>query len=76
MDGKVYNRIKVWLSGTKQRVQINGKKSNRNTVNSGVHQGFTEPITFHYLYKSPEPWISSNISKFEDNTKIGELIDQ
>ena len=39
IDDKVYNWIKVWLSGREQRVQINSKKSNWGTINSEVPQG-------------------------------------
>ena len=66
IDGNVYDWIKACLSGREQKVQIKGKKSNSGTVNSGTPR---DPYLAHYFYG-----ISSKISKFVDDTKIGRQI--
>ena len=52
IDSRVYDWIKAWLNGRKQRVQINGKESNWATVNSGVPQVSVLGPLFFIIYKN------------------------
>ena len=63
--------MKAWPSGRKQRVQINGRKSNCGTINTGVTQGSVlGPLLFNSYINYLNSGISRNISKFSDDTKI------
>ena len=63
--------MKAWPSGRKQRVQINGRKSNCGTINTGVTQGSVlGPLLFKSYINYLNSGISRNISKFSDDTKI------
>ena len=75
IDGKVYSWIKSWLSNREQRVIVNGEKSNWGKVISGVPQGSVlGPLLFIIYINDLDTGISSNISKFADDTKIGRQI--
>ncbi len=67
--------IRAWLSGRKQRVQINGKKSDSGCITSGVPQGSVlGPLLFIIYINDLDSGIRSDVSKFADNTKVGRVI--
>ena len=76
IGGEVLRWVKEWLSDRKQRVSINGEKSNWGPITSGVPQGSVlGPLLFIIYLNDMEQNISSSLSKFADDTKIGRRID-
>ena len=75
IEEKILNWIRAWLSGRQQRVVINGSKSDWGEVTSGVPQGSVlGPLLFLIYINDLDDGISSDISKFADDTKIGRTI--
>ena len=75
IGGEILRWIREWLTNRKQRVCINGVKSDWRTVISGVPQGSVlGPLLFIIYLNDLDSDISSNICKFADDTKIGRTI--
>ena len=75
IEGGILKWIRVWLAGRKQRVSINGIKSDWATVTRGVPQGSVLCPLVLIIYKSDlDIGINSNISKIVADTKIGRVI--
>ena len=71
IDGKILSWIEHWLYERTQRVILNGSRSQWRPVVSGVPQGSVlGPLLFIIYVNDMGNAISSNISKFADDTKI------
>ncbi len=66
IDGTVHNWVENWLSNRKQRVVINGITSHWAPVTSGV--------LFIIYIDDTDVGLNNFISKFVDDTKIGNSI--
>ncbi len=75
IDGTVHNWIENWLSNRKQRVVINGTASDWASVTSEVLQGSVlGPVLFTIYKNDIDVGLNNFISKFADDTKIGNSI--
>ena len=71
IGGKIWSWIDDWLSGRKQRVILNDRKSKWIDVLSGVSQGSVlGPILFVVYINDNDSYVSSKILKFADDTKF------
>ncbi len=75
IDGTVHSWIENWLSNRKQRVFINDTASDWAPVISVVPQGSVlGPVLFMIYINDNDVGLNNFISKFADDTKIGNSI--
>ena len=76
ISGKVWNWLRAWLHGRKQRVCINGHFSSWTAVTSGVPQGSVlGPVLMFLIYINDiDSNLLSAISKFADDTKLSNTV--
>ncbi len=75
IDGTVHNLIENWLSNRIQRLAINGTASDWASVTSGVLQGSVlGPVLFIFYINDINVGFNNFISKFADDTEIGNSI--
>ena len=71
IGGKVLSWITEWLTNRKQRVILNGEKSNWSNVKSGVPQGSVlGSILFLIYIDDIDDKVTSKLFKFADDLKL------
>jgi ribonucleases P/MRP protein subunit RPP40 len=74
--GKIGDWIEEWLNNRKQRVVINGSKSEWSKVSSGVPQGsILGPLLFNVFINDLENDLVHKVLKFADDSKLWGKVD-
>ena len=76
LDGLLLKWIQIWLTGRKQRVILNGTKSDWTSVESGVPQGSVlAPLLFIIFVNNIDSGLVSKIWKFADDVKVAAVVE-
>ena len=77
VGGKLLDWVEAFLTGRRQRVTVNGLRSEWATVTSGVPQGTVlGPLLFVVFLNDMPGEISSSIKMFTDDTKVYRSVNQ
>ena len=73
MGNSIINWIEQWLTDRIHRVVVDGEISSSKSVSSGVPRGSVRllgPILLLVYINDLEEWVTGNILKCEDDTKL------
>ena len=77
INGEILNWVEDFLTGRKQRVNVNGKFSSRTDVLSGIPQGsILGPVLFTIFINDLSDEVNSICKIFADDTKIFDSTDK
>ena len=77
VGGKLLNWVEAFLTGRRQRVSVNGSRSEWAAVTSGVQQGTVlGPLLFVVFVNDLPGEVSSSVKMFADDTKIYRSVSQ